>query len=278
MRLRSCTAPTVASAGTVTTVPSPATSSKVDCDISSAPASCAELRSSRSPVSAECRTSSRRSSGLCSIATSSTGSTPVRRTRPLAASLSSSRTGRKTHMKARIGRARRIAERSGWVIAHDLGAISPTTRCRNVTRTRASPNETATATACGRPSASSSGSNACSTAGSVTAPRARVQAVMPSWVPASSTETSEALRSAARADLLVTASSSRRVRRAAIVANSMETKNALAAMITIVTGMATRPSISGPPPRDRTAPVRGARDRSAPDAGAPGRGARPRAR
>ena len=36
-------------------------------------------------------------------------------------------------MNARIGPASSVAERSGWAIAHDFGAISPTTRCTNVT-------------------------------------------------------------------------------------------------------------------------------------------------
>ena len=41
-------------------------------------------------------------------------------------------------MKPRIGIASSMAERSGCAIAQDLGAISPTTRCRNVTMSNAS--------------------------------------------------------------------------------------------------------------------------------------------
>ena len=62
-----------------------------------------------------------------------------------------------------------------------------------------------------------------------------MQTVMPSCEPASSTESSLALRSAARADRLSGAASSRRCLRAAISANSTATKNALAAMSPTVT-------------------------------------------
>src|SRR5215218_9871689 len=58
---------------------------------------------------------------------------------------------------------------------------------------------------------------------------------MPSWEPASRTDSSEALRSAARAARLCGAASSRRDRRAAIRANSTATKNALAAINPTVT-------------------------------------------
>src|SRR5215218_3496166 len=58
---------------------------------------------------------------------------------------------------------------------------------------------------------------------------------MPSWEPASRTDSSEALRSAARAARLCGAASSRRDRRAAIRANSTATKNALAAIKPTVT-------------------------------------------
>ncbi len=41
--------------------------------------------------------------------------------------------GRITQVKPRKGSVRIRAARSGLVSAHDLGAISPTTMCRNVT-------------------------------------------------------------------------------------------------------------------------------------------------
>src|ERR1700760_1471318 len=53
---------------------------------------------------------------------------------------------------------------------------------------------------------------------------------MPSWEPASRTDSSDALRSAARAERLCGAASSRRDRRAAMRANSTATKKALAAI------------------------------------------------
>ncbi len=50
-------------------------------------------------------------------------------------------TGRVSHMNARIGIASMVADFSGCEIAHDLGAISPTTRCRKVTMIREKVNE-----------------------------------------------------------------------------------------------------------------------------------------
>jgi hypothetical protein len=118
--------------------------------------------------------------------------------------------GRVTAMNARIGSASRIAERSGWAIAHDLGAISPTTRCRNVTTTRASTNAITSLVAAGRPHDANTGTSRSCTAGLATAPSPRVHSVMPSCDPASSSDRSRALRSAARADALDSAASSSR--------------------------------------------------------------------
>ncbi len=123
-----------------------------------------------------------------------------------------------------------VAVRSGCAIAHDFGAISPITRCRNVTTASASTKPAASATHSGAPQVSISGVSQWCTAGLVVAPRASVQAVIPSCEPASRSESSVLLRNAARADLLVVAASSRRCRRAAINANSMATKNALSAI------------------------------------------------
>lgn len=43
-------------------------------------------------------------------------------------------------VNARNGSASSSAERSGWEIDHDLGAISPTTMCMNTTSSRLSVN------------------------------------------------------------------------------------------------------------------------------------------
>src|SRR5690606_36887188 len=91
----------------------------------------------------------------------------------------------------------------------------------------------------GAPQPSNTGVSQWCTAGFVVAPSASVHTVMPSWDPASSTDNSDALRSAARAARLSAAASSRRCRRAAIRANSTATKNALDAMSTTVTASTT---------------------------------------
>ena len=123
--------------------------------------------------------------------------------------LSATRAGRVNHMNTRIGMANRIADRSGWEIAQDLGAISPMTRWKKVTITKATTKETVEETASGsRPS--NKGSMRWWTAGLVIAPNARVHRVIPNWDPASSRDRSRALRSAARADRLVSAASSSR--------------------------------------------------------------------
>src|SRR5690606_41652062 len=126
------------------------------------------------PILAECSTSSRRSSGLWPEATSSTASTPRRRRHQLAMPLSATRAGRVNHMNTRIGMANRIADRSGWEIAEDLGAISPMTRWKKVTITKATTKETVEETASGsRPS--NKGSMRWCTAGVATAPQARYE-------------------------------------------------------------------------------------------------------
>ena len=85
------------------------------------------------------------------------GSTPTRRRHQLAASLRATRTGRVTAMKARMGSASRMADRSGWAIAHDFGAISPMTRCRKVMTTSARMNPAMSASTYGAPSHSIAG-------------------------------------------------------------------------------------------------------------------------
>ena len=113
-------------------------------------------------------------------------------------------------MNPRIGNASRVAERSGWAMAHDLGAISPMTRCKNVTMTSARTKPATSAAHSGSPHPSNRGVSQWCTAGLVTAPSASVQIVMPSWEPASRRVSSLELRSAARAERLVAAASSRR--------------------------------------------------------------------
>ena len=54
-------------------------------------------------------------------------------------------------MNARIGTASSVAERSGWAMAHDFGAISPTTRWMKVTTRRARTKPTTSAATSGRP-------------------------------------------------------------------------------------------------------------------------------
>ena len=83
--------------------------------------------------------------------TSSTGCTPTRRRHQLAIPFSATSAGRVSHMNPRIGIASSVADRSGCAIAHDLGAISPTTRCTNVTTISDSTNATTSAVASGRP-------------------------------------------------------------------------------------------------------------------------------
>ena len=148
--------------------------------------------------------------GRGSAATSSTGSTPTRRRQAFASALSATSSGRVTAMKARIGSASRIADRSGCAMAHDFGAISPITRCTNVTTISAATNATTSAVTAGRPQAVNTGRSRSCTAGLATAPSPSVQSVMPSWEPASSSDRSRELRSAARAAALRSAASSRR--------------------------------------------------------------------
>ncbi len=88
--------------------------------------------------------------------------------------------GRTTHVKARNGRARVIAETSGCEMAHDLGAISPTTMCRKTTIATAMTTAMRWVTASGMPAACSTGSSSEATAGSDRAPKPRVHRVMPS--------------------------------------------------------------------------------------------------
>ena len=175
--------------------------------------------------------SCRRSSGPRPSETSSTGWTPTRRRHQLAIPLRATRAGRVSHMNPRMGIASRVADFSGWAIAHDLGAISPTTRWTKVTTISESTNATTSAVTSGRPQPVISGVIMWWTAGLVMAPNAKVQRVMPSCEPASSIDRSRALRNAARAAMLVSAASSRRWRRAATSANSIATKNALSATI-----------------------------------------------
>src|SRR5690625_3445659 len=77
------------------------------------------------------------------------------------------------------------ADFSGFAIAHDLGAISPTTKCRKVTTNRAIAKPALPAIQSASPHELSMGPSQKSVAGFVTAPSAKVQKVMPNWEPAS---------------------------------------------------------------------------------------------
>ena len=103
-------------------------------------------------------TSCRRSSGFCSSRPRRPGSTPARRTRAFAASLSSSSTGRNTLVNA-AHREREQQSRTarGGRSPTTSGAISPTTRCRNVTTNSASAKAGASAARRGSPSPSNAG-------------------------------------------------------------------------------------------------------------------------
>ena len=118
-----------------------------------------------------------------------------------------------------------IAEVSGWVIAHDFGIISPTTMCRNTTTTIAMVNAIGCAAA-SSPRCASGTSMRCARAGSASAPRPTVQAVIPNCAPASMIDRRLVPRSAARA--VREPSCSSRCGREATSANSAATKKALA--------------------------------------------------
>ena len=71
----------------------------------------------------------------------------------------SHRTGRASQVKARKGRARSIAELSGCEMAHDFGAISPTTMCRKTTIETAMATAMACTATSGTPTAWMTGSS-----------------------------------------------------------------------------------------------------------------------
>ncbi|CAO0835574.1 hypothetical protein SMICM17S_03875 [Streptomyces microflavus] len=74
-------------------------------------------------------------SRLWTEASSSRGVTRQSRTRALLTAFSSRISGRTALTTARNAGLRSIAERSGWAMAQDLGAISPITMCRKTTTT-----------------------------------------------------------------------------------------------------------------------------------------------
>ena len=139
------------------------------------------------------------------------------------------RTQRVDAMNARNGSASMMADRSGWLIAQDFGAISPTTMWRNTTTATARTVAMTEAIASGSGVSWSSGSSRSATAGLASAPRPSVARVIPSWAPARPRDSSRLLRTAARADRPPkAAATSRRCRLAETTANSAATKNALA--------------------------------------------------
>lgn len=83
-------------------------------------------------------------------------------------------------MNARIGIAKSVADVSGWAMAQDLGAISPTTTWRKVAMMSASAKPATSVRSAARPHDSKSGVSQWCTAGLVMAPSARVQIVIPS--------------------------------------------------------------------------------------------------
>ena len=207
---------------------------------------------SSAPTDAECSTRCRMVSAFCPpTAALSTGSTPLAATSRLAMRLTHTSSGLNTQMNAREGSPISRAARSGAAITHDLGAISPTTRCRNVTSSSDRMNAAVSAIPPGTPSEPSAGPSHASTAGLVTAPSAKVQAVMPSCAPANMTVSSSIPRMAARAEALRSASTSSRCLRAPSRENSIMTKNALATIRARVT-TTTTPGlliVNGPPRR-----------------------------
>ena len=161
--------------------------------------------------------------------------------------LRATRSGRVSQRNARIGIASRVAEYSGWVMDHDLGAISPTTRCRNVTMISARMNAMTSAVHSGSPHPANTGVSQWCTAGLVMEPSASAHSVMPSWAPASRSVSSDAFFRAARAAALCAASSSSRCRRAEMSENSTATKNADAAMSRTVATRTTQGLLMIPP-------------------------------
>ena len=159
--------------------------------------------------------------------------------------------GRASQVNPRNGSASAIAAPSAWVIAHDLGAISPATMCRKVTSASATANATGARSDSGTPTRPKTGSSRCSIAGSATMPRPSEQSVMPSWAPASMRVSSRPLRTAVRAMARTSrppraAVSSRRCRRALTTANSAATNRPLATRSTTPSRIAVRVFI-GPP-------------------------------
>jgi hypothetical protein len=167
------------------------------------------------------------------MASSSWGSTPTARTRPLAMAFRARMNGRNNRANARNGRASRSAESSGWAIAQDFGAISPTTMWRNTTTLRAMAKAMAWRTPEGMAMPPMADSSSPARAGSAMMPSPSEHIVMPSCAPASISESSRMPARAERAALLPSAAScSIRERREARRANSAATKNPLSARST----------------------------------------------
>ena len=205
---------------------------------------------SMSPCSREEVNNSCSSTGPWTVVASSTGSTLPRRRTALARPFRASRTGPVTQVKARKGRARSTADRSGWLMAHDFGAISPTTMWRKTTTATAMTTATTEAADSGSRAATSSGVISSATAGLARAPRPRVARVMPSWAPASISESSRLLRTAARAAPLPSAArTSNRWRLADTMANSAATKNPLSTRRATERATEAPTVIELPPPR-----------------------------
>ena len=152
------------------------------------------------PCSRDASMSSRSSAGPCTTLASSTGSTFQIPSSTLAIPLSSRRTHRVAAMNRRNGSPIRMADRSGWLIAHDFGAISPTTIWRNTTTATAMTVAMTEAMASGNGVSWSRGSSRSATAGLASAPSPRVARVIPSCAPARPRESSRLLRTAARAE------------------------------------------------------------------------------
>jgi hypothetical protein len=121
-----------------------------------------------------------RSADPCTISRSSWGTTPNSRITPFATLLSVQMTGCSSRTNAVNGRTSSMADRSGALMAQDLGAISPTTMWARTTSDSATANATRWLSRSGRPSAWNQSSNRWASAGSATAPRPIDAIVIPS--------------------------------------------------------------------------------------------------
>jgi hypothetical protein len=121
------------------------------------------------------------------------------------------------------------ARRSGSAIARFFGTISPIKTCRIVMKASAIANEIGCSRTSGSPTSSKKPASWCAIAGSPRRPSSSEQIVMPSWAPASISETFLlALMTIFARALPCSSNASSRSRRDEIRLNSAPTKNAFA--------------------------------------------------